>query len=197
MNTHRTTAVLALAFLLVTGSALAAEKGQPGYVDLEWIEIPADASEIQDIDLGPILQSLAADAEDKGDDALVQAISMIDGVRVKAFSLDAGGEEIAAAAVERIQAQMAKGDWKRFVYMKDGDETIAVHTLYRDKDLVGLMVVVYEPGDSVTFANVVGDLDLGTMIKLAHRIDHDNLEDIMEEYGNVDGVNIRIHADDD
>mgnify|MGYP001438349794 FL=1 len=62
MNTSRLTTVLGLVFLLAAGSALAAE---PGYVDLEWIVIPEDADEIQDIDLGPILMSMASDAEER------------------------------------------------------------------------------------------------------------------------------------
>lgn len=194
MKTTRLTTVLGLVFLLAAGSALAAE---PGYVDLEWIEIPEDADEIQDIDLGPILMSMASDAEESGDDALAQALTMIKGVRMKSFSLDTESDKIAADAVEKIQAQMNSGDWKRFVYMKDGDETIAVHTLYQEKDLVGLMVVVYEPGDSVVFANIMGDLDLGTMMRLAKRIDGDNLEEILEDYEDIDGVNIHIHSADD
>ena len=186
MNTYRLTTVLGLVLLVLAGSALADNhQGGPGYVDLEWIEIPADATEIQDIDLGPILQSLAADAEEKGDDALVQAIAMVKGVRVKSFSVDEGGDESAAAAVEKIQAQLEKEDWKRLVYMKDGDETIGVHTFYEGKDLVGLMIVMYEPGDSVAFVNVLGDLDIGTMMRLANRIDSDHLEDILEEYGDA------------
>ena len=194
MNTSRLTTVLGLVFLLAAGSALAAE---PGYVDLEWIVIPGDADEIQDIDLGPILMSMASDAEESGDDALAEALSMIKGVRVKSFSVDDDTEAVAEEAVKKIQAQMDSGDWKRMVYYKDGDETIGVHTFYAGKDLVGLMVLVYEPGDSVTFANIVGDLDLGTMMKLAKRIDGDSLEQMLEEYEDIDGVNIHISTDDD
>jgi hypothetical protein len=187
MKHHRLTTVLGLVLIVLAGTALADNhQAGPGYVDLEWIEIPADATEIQDIDLGPILQSLAADAEEKGDDALVQAIAMIKGVRVKSFSVDEGGDADAAAAVEKIQAQLEKEDWKRLVYMKDGEETIGVHTFYEGQDMVGLMVVMYEPGDSVAFVNVMGDLDLGTMMRLANKIDSDHLEDILEEYGDME-----------
>ena len=132
-----------------------------------------------------------------GDDALAEALSMIKGVRLKSFSLDEDTETVAEEAVARIQAQMDGGDWKRMVYYKDGEEMVGVHTFYVGKDLVGLMVLVYEPGDSVTFANIVGDLDLGTMMKLAKRIDGDSLEEMLEEYEDLDGVNIHIHSDDD
>ena len=198
MNSLRMTTVLGLVVVFLAGAAVAADyEGEPGYVDLEWIEIPADATEIQDIDLGPILLSIAADAEESGDAALVEALSMIRGVRVKSFSLEEGGDDTAAKAVKKIQDKLGKDDWKRLVYMKDGDETVGVHTYYEGKDLVGLMVVVYEPGDNVVFANVMGDLDLGTMMRLAKQIDGDSLEDILKDYEDVEGLNIHVDHDDD
>ena len=54
------------------------------------------------------------------------------------------------------------------------------------------MIVTYEPGDSVAFINVVGDLDLGTLLSLAKKIDSDSIEDMLE---GLEGV--EIHHDDD
>jgi hypothetical protein len=52
--------------------------------------------------------------------------------------------------------------------MKDGEETVTVSTLHRGEDMVGLMLLTYEPGDSATFVNVVGDLDLTTLLRPGH-----------------------------
>jgi len=198
MNTARLILTAAMAgILLFAGLALAEDfTGQPGYVDLEWIEIPPDAMEIHDIDLGPILLSLAADAEENGDDALVQALAMIHSVRVKAYSVGEDGDATASGAVKKVQAKLSEDDWKRLIYVKDGEETLAVHTFYAEKDLVGLMVVTYEPGDSVAFVNVMGDLDLGTMLRLAKQIDEDSLEDMIEELEGIDGIEIHDDHDD-
>jgi hypothetical protein len=172
--------VLLLTALLTAPAALAAGyKDEPGYIDLEWIEIPADADEIQDIDLSAVLPALAAQAKEKGDDALMQALSMVRMVRVKAYSLNTDGKAT-AEAVKKVQAQLDKNDWSRLVFYKDGEESVTVSTKSVDDKLVGLMIVTYEPGDSVAFVNVVGDLDLATMLSLVSEFDEDNLEEMLE-----------------
>jgi hypothetical protein len=197
MKTLRTTSLMTLMLcLLVAGSVLAKNvEKEVGYIDLEWIEIPEDASEIQDIDLGPILGDLAKDAQDKGDDALFRALGMVHSIRVKSYSVEEGGGEAASSAVAKIAAQLKEDDWKRLIYMKDGDETVSVNTKYNGEDLVGLMIVTYEPDDSVAFVNVVGDLDLGTLLSLAKDIDHDSIEDMLEDL-DIDGIEIDHHDDD-
>jgi len=184
--------------LLCTGGALAGNvEDEPGYMDLEWIVIPDDASEIQDIDLGPILGGISADAEEKGDDALVQILAMIRSIRVKSFSIEDGGNDTAKKSVDKVSAKLKTDDWKRLIYMKDGDETVSVNTKYDGPDLVGLMIVNYQPGDSVALVNVVGDLDLGTLIGLAKRIDHDSIEDMIGGLEGIEGIDIDHDDDDD
>ena len=199
MKTLRTTSLVTLALcLLCSGLALAGNvEKEVGYIDLEWIDIPEDASEIQDIDLGPILGDIAKDAKENGDDALVQALAMVRSIRVKAFSVEEGGDEATGVAVAKITAKMKENDWKRLIYIKDGDETVSVNTKYDDEDLVGLMIVTYEPGDSVAFVNVVGDLDLGTLLSLAKKVDHGSIEDMLEGLEGVEGIEIDHDDEDD
>lgn len=199
MNTHRKLTLWAMAACLIcAASALAADLDQEvGYIDLEWIVIPDEASEIQDIDLGPILGDIAKDAQEKGDDALFQALAMVRSIRVKSFSIDEGGSAEAQAAVEKVAARLTNEDWKRLIYMKDGDETVSVNTKYDGEDLVGLMIVTFEPDDSVAFINVVGDLDLGTLLSLAKQIDGDSIEDMLEDLDGVHGIEIDHDDHDD
>ena len=199
MKTLRTTSLITLTIcLLCSGWALAGNvEKEAGYIDLEWIVIPDDASEVQDIDLGPILGDIAKDAKENGDDALVQALAMVRSIRVKAFSVEDGGDDAAMVAVDKITTKLKTNDWKRLIYLKDGDETVSVNTKYDGEDLVGLMVVVYEPGDTVAFINVVGDLDLGTLLSLAKEIDHDSIGDMLEDFEGVEGIEVHSHDDDD
>lgn len=198
MKTLRITPLLALLVtLLCAGSVLADVTQEVGYMDLEWIAIPDDASEIKDIDLGPILGDIARDAESKGDDALVQALAMVRSIRVKAFSVDDGGAAEAQAAVDKVTAKMKTNDWKRLIYMKDGEETVSLNTKYDGEDLVGLMIIMYEVEESVAFVNVVGDLNLGTLLSLAKQIDSDSLEDMLEDLDDIDGIEIDHDDDED
>ena len=111
MNTLRNISLMALMICcLGAGLTVAADLSKEvGYIDLEWIDIPEEASEIQDIDLGPILGDLAKDAKENGDDALFQALGMVHSIRVKSFSVDEGGDQDAKLAVDKIADLHEKG----------------------------------------------------------------------------------------
>nr|MEE4269109.1 DUF4252 domain-containing protein [Candidatus Krumholzibacteria bacterium] len=179
--------MVALLSLTVSSSALAGKiENEPGYLDLEWIEIPDDASEVQDIDLTAILKSVAKDAEDNGDSELAQILTLIRSIRVKGFGLDGRDNPAVEKAVERVTKELKKQDWKRLIYLKDDDEILSVSTKYKNDDLVGLMVMAYEPGEEVLFANIVGDLDLGTIMGLVGSMDGGGLEDLLDELEDVE-----------
>ena len=105
---------LCLLTFSLAGQALADDlKGQRGYMDLEWIRIPADADEIQDIELGAMLLGIAASQEHQ-DPALLKALQMIRSVRVKSWSMD-GRDDTAASAVAKVTERLEKDGWKRLI----------------------------------------------------------------------------------
>lgn len=160
----------------------------PGYVDLNWIRIPDKAVEIQDIVLDPVLAGLAAGG-DAGDPALNQALAMVKSVRVKSFSLAEGVDESTVMAdVKKLQDRLAKDAWQRLIYVKEGEETVTVSTLHHGGVMAGLMVLTYEPGDSATFINVVGDLDLTTLLRLATQMHGGELKGMLGGMEGMEGV---------
>jgi hypothetical protein len=181
--------------LTVAGQVTAGKvKDEPGYIDLEWIEIPDSASEVQDIDLSDILKSVAADSKGSGDEDLAKVLEMVRSIRVKGFSVGEKDDKAIGKAVDRITADLKDKGWKRLIYLKDGDEVMSVSTRYQDEDLVGLMVVAYEPGEEALFVNVVGDLDLPTLMKLVGGMNGEGLEEMLE---NLEGVHdIEIEKND-
>jgi len=184
--------------LFVTGIASAATGAdEPGYIDLEWIEIPDGADEVQDIDLSHILLGIAADAENSGDEELAQALSMVRSIRVKGFSVDKYNRDDVDGYIDRIERTLKNEDWKRLIYVRDDEESVTVSTKYVGDKLVGLTIVTFEPGDSVAFINVAGDLDLATLFKLAGGFDSDSIEDMLDELEDVEGIEIHRHEEDD
>ena len=97
----KTLTVTALMIVLLGFAAVAgaAPKDEPGYIDLSWIEIPDHADEIQDIDLGHVLESVAKDAERNGDSELAKALGMVRSVRMKSFSVDDESAEMVKKAL--------------------------------------------------------------------------------------------------
>ncbi|MFH2053796.1 MAG: DUF4252 domain-containing protein [bacterium] len=190
MNWKRTMTMAALTALLATGLATASDLDkEPGYLDLEWIKIPADAEEVKDIDLSAMLLSIAAEADEAGDPELAKALTMIKGVRVKAFSLEDEDDET-AGTVQKITDKLEKGGWNRLIYSKDGQEITSVSTKRVDGKMVGLVLVYYSPGDEAAFVNVVGDLDLGTMFRLAQHFDSEEFEAMIEGLDGKAGIEV-------
>jgi hypothetical protein len=180
MKAQRLLITLALCTVLAV-PALGTEVSKlPGYVDLDWIRIPDGAAEIQDIVLDPILAGLALKGGATDEASLNQALAMVKSVRVKSFSLASDQDESTVAAdVKKLQERLTKDKWQRLIHVKDGAETVTVSTLYNGADMVGLMLLTYEPGDSATFINVVGNLDLATLLTLASQMHGTDLNGIL------------------
>jgi len=197
MNTRRGLCSLVLLTALLAGGMAVADdlRKQPGYVDLEWIEIPDDAEEIRDIDLGPALISAAANAEKRGETELYEAFQMIRSIRVVSFTMDDEEPEI-DKAVDRISRELKKKDWRRLIYLRDDEEIVSVSTKSVDDEMVGLMVLAYEPGREASFVNVVGDLDLAYLLGMAGKLHGESLDDFIDELED-EGFDIQRNRDDD
>lgn len=192
MNPRMITNRLALAVVLTLTAVLAAPalavppapeslRALPGYMDLDWVHIPDGAAEIQDVVLDPVLAGLAAKGVSEDDEAMAKALSMVKSVRVKAFELAEGQDaSIVAKDVKLLQERLDKGGWTQLIKSVSGEETVIVSTMYnKGGEMVGLVVLNYENGKSATFVNVVGNLDLATLMKLAGEMHGDQLKGMM------------------
>jgi hypothetical protein len=189
MNTRALkTLTLALLLVALAWPAPAADlEDSPGYVDLDFIEIPDHAREVQDIDLTAMLDTIADDAHAEGDQELAEMLRMVRSVRAKFYSLEAGDEDEARKNVERVMKTLDDEDWTRLIYIKDEDETVTVSTRNLAGKIVGLTVVMFEPGEQAGFVNVVGDIDLARLMTMAGEFDLDDLEGYAERYGHEAG----------
>jgi hypothetical protein len=174
MNTLKTirTAILVsviAAALLSPAAAGAAKNDPPGFIDLSWIEIPAGAVEVQELDLTALLADVAASAQEEGESELARLLTMVNTLQVKGFTLP--GDDLATRrAVERVEKMLADDGWSRIVYFKDKHETTSVSIRNHDGRVVGLTVVTYEPGGQVAFINATGKLDFGALLSLANTL---------------------------
>lgn len=174
-------ALLAIAALLAALPAVA--KDAPGYIDLDFIQIPNGADEIEDINLGPVLKEVVREARENEDLEIAELLGMVHNLRLISFSLDDHRTtEQAAAGVDKLQDQLRSEDWDRLMRIKDGDEITSIHIKYHDDNMVGLTVVSFTPDEEFLVVNVVGDLDLGKLMRLAGQLDQNELEDYLEKF---------------
>lgn len=173
----------ALSVTLILGAGAVLGKDAPGFVDLSFIDVPENATEVQDITLGPVLKDVVRDARANDDLEIAELLSMVHNLHMVSFSLDdQQSTSLAAEAVARISKQLKDEDWDRLIRVKDGDEITSIHVKYHDDDMVGLTVVVFSPDDEALFVNVQGDLDLGKLMRLAGDLDEDQLEAYLEKF---------------
>ncbi len=182
--------ILTLVLLSFGQTALAAKTDQPGYVDLEFIDIPNDADQIQDIDLGPVLKDVISKAKENDDPEIAELLTMVHHLRMRAYSLDKYSVKGAEEAVEVIARRLKQDDWDNLMKFKDEDELTTISTKYHNDNMVGLMVVVFSPDEEVMFINIVGDLDLGKLMSLAGELDTDELEEYLEQVESSSGIDL-------
>ncbi len=183
--------IVVITLLSLSGPALAAKDAdQPGYIDLSFIQIPDDAEEIQDIDLGPVLKDVIREAEANNDHEIVALLAMVHSLRLRAFSVDENSVKMARESVDKVTARLKKDDWDTLMKFKDEGELTTINIKYHDDNMVGLTVVVFDPTEEVLFVNVVGDLDLGKLMKLAGELDSGELEEYLEKVEGGHGIHI-------
>ncbi len=188
-RTRRLRTVATLTLLLVAAGAVtgpaSAQKGTPGFVDLSWIQIPTDASDVQEIDLTALLSQLSDEAKDGGEHQLARLLSMMESLNVKSYTLKRD-DKATVKAVERINEQLAKENWSRLVYFREeSGATTTASIKSHDGRIVGLTVVMYEPQGSVGFVNVTGRLDLGLLLSLVSDGNLSSLADSLAAAGKV------------
>ena len=196
MHHFKKKTTIQLVFLIALIMALAAPvmaaraSDKPGYVDLDFIEIPEDADTIQDIDLGAVLKDVAREAKENDDLAIAELLAMVHHLRMRSFSVESDSENDARQYVKKVAATLKDDDWDTLMRFKDGDESTTISTKYHNDNMVGLMVVVFSPDDEAMFINVVGDLDLGKLMRLATDLDTDELEGYLEKFEDGSGIHL-------
>lgn len=170
--------VLVTALVCVSGSVMAEE---PGFIDLSFIEIPDDADQIQDIDLSLVLEDVVREARANDDLEIAELLAMVHNLRLRSFSVDENSVEMARQSVEKVSRRLKEDDWDTLMKFKDGGELTTINIKYNDGNMVGLTVVVFDPTDEVLFVNVVGDLELGKLMKLAGQLDTAELEEYLDQ----------------
>jgi hypothetical protein len=179
-----TTAAFALLFataIAVTAAAAVDPEivKMPGYVDLERIPVPENAEELTLVDLTPSLVQFAANTSDE-DPELARALAMVRSLRVKRFSLDAEHSAQLRPIVEEIESELKRDGWDQLIYVRSGEELFTVSTK-KDKDKVaGLLVVAFEPDEEAAFVNVVGEINLSTLLAMARSFGDGDFEDSLE-----------------
>ncbi|MFO7891637.1 MAG: DUF4252 domain-containing protein [bacterium] len=184
MKTKIFTTVLFLLFIFVTVYSQEIDiTKHPGYIDLEMIEIPESAGEITDISLGPAMLRMFKSFGDNE-----RGLKNMDGllsIRVKSFEIDSEVTKKIEPIINNILVKLENDKWEQLVRVKDKDERTVISMRYEKNRPVGLLIMSYKPYREVTFANIVGHIDIGEIARMGMGFSNstlDSLKDFEDEF---------------
>lgn len=193
MNKKRMATTLVLV-LVVAAGARAADQDvtkMPGYVDLDVVKVPDDATEVRLVDLGPDMLADVAKQETEHDE-LARIISRIQAIHVKSFAFVPEQRDKIQGYVNQLDKSLTKGGWKRLIFVQGKEELVSVSTLRHAEGIGGWMVMVIDDTDA-TFANLVGDIDLAAIASLAMGSDKGDLDELMAKLQEQAGAAADTH----
>lgn len=183
-------------FLLLTGLILSSVNAQDiditkhaGYIDLEKIKIPEHASSISEISIGPAMLSMFKSFDDENKKS--ESMSGLLSIRIKSFNLDSSDSKKIEPLIEQIHAQLKRDSWENIIRVKNEDEITTISFKKVGDKPVGFFLVSFSPNDEVTFANIVGEVDLNKLSKLGMGFNDSTFKNL-----NIDDLDVDADFDE-
>jgi hypothetical protein len=159
-------------FAAVLFSSMLALSGQE--LDLSFLKgLEAKAKESTDINLGPEQIKLMMGFSGEGSKELQGLGKSIERVQVKTFEFDAAGA-YNIADMEKLRANLKTGDYVPFISVKEKNGFTEIAMRKGPKGMNGFVILVAEPRE-LTVVNIVGEIDLASLGKLAGKFGIPNL----------------------
>jgi len=167
---------LAIIFTLITGSLAASVLGQePAKLHFEQLNaLESKARDVVEVDVDGKLLDLAKRVSQKvtGDDAekVRAALQGLRAIYVRVYRFEKE-DQYNVADVDAIRSQLANPGWERLanVRSKHNDQKIDVFTRFTGDKMDGVAVVMSD-AKSVALVNVVGMIDIETLIELSGKM---------------------------
>lgn len=176
--------LVALAAMVAAGPAFAQRgslSGHAGYVDGSRLAdvIPLDREEVEIVEVnlaGPLLRALTPmlNQEEPGLGEIVNELMGI--TAVVASGLDEKTTLQARDIIDGIARELQQSGWERLVRVREQDSRTLVFLHYSGDAVDGLTVLGFE-GESVTFVNIAGMIDLASLSKLGETMNLPGLEE--------------------
>lgn len=157
----------------------------PGYVNLDDIDIPDDASEVVEVTIGPELLGMFTDI-DMDDMADLEGLNNLIAINVKNFEIPERDMADIKKKMDKIDKQLRSQQWKQIVKVKKPGEFTNVSVKYgkkKDKSL-GLMIMSLDESGSASFVNIVGGIDFHKLGQMGVKLNEntlDSLEKVMDK----------------
>lgn len=144
-------------------------------LDLSFLKgLEAKAKESTDINLGPEQIQLMMGFSGEGSKELLGLGKSIERVQVKTFEFDKEGM-YSVADMETLRQKLKTGDFLPLLSVKEKGGFTEIVMRKGPKGMRGFVILSAEPRE-VTVVNIVGDLDMNSMSKLAGKFGIPNIQ---------------------
>jgi hypothetical protein len=156
---------LAALCCLVTFGMAPGVFAQPPRLQLDHLNrLASQAREVVDIDLDPAMLEQTSGflgGTDAQDPKVKAALEGLRSITVKSFEFRGRGA-YTKDDVEQIRTQLAAPGWRRFISVRDEDETTEIYFWREGGQNGGLVILAAQP-DELTIVSILGRIDLQTL----------------------------------
>lgn len=173
------TAILTFLLVFLAGAFVAnAQDARLKFENLNYLQDKAE--EVVEVNIDGKLLELAKrvllKVDDKKAKAVGEAIKGLEGIYVRVFNFEKDNE-YNIADVEAIRSQLQAPGWEKLanVRSKKKNQKIDIYTMFTG-DMISGVAVVLSGDRSVGLVNVIGPIDIDTLVELSGRLNIPKIE---------------------
>jgi hypothetical protein len=184
------TSILATAVLLMVAAGAAPTRvaaqdrtdSHPGYVDFDNIGGWFNEEPKLWVNVRGALLRMVVSATRAEDPELSQMLSRLNAVQVRGYSLKSTQPGVDRRVADFARHLEGRG-WETVVRVRENGQRVDMFLQMRGERIVGLMVMVIEPGDEAIFVNIAGEVDPDQIGRIGQKFNVRQLEGINVQSG--------------
>ncbi len=142
----------------------------PGYFPLERFDLLPSESLSLEINLSDSLLALVAAAVGEEDPEFAALVRNLEGIRVRAAPAAALDLDRLRGKLDEASGWLEANGWETMLRFRE-EEEVFIYTRLSGDSMIGLALMVLEPGADVVVVNIVGPLDMKLLVGLAESLD--------------------------
>ena len=163
----------------------------PGYVSIDSFGFDDDQLKVDVSVKGALLAMLVEATKDK-DEAFSQLVSKLLSIRVQIVNLQDGQGDAVKSKFADMAKQLDSNAWERVVRVRDNGERVDTYLRIVENKIVGIVVMVVDPGDEAIFLNIVGEIDPAQIGRIGRKFHIKELEGLGMDDDDDVGLQIKI-----
>ena len=179
-----------LAILAPAARAQSELASAPGYVSIDSFGFDDDQLKV-DVSVKGALLAMLVEATKDTDEAFSQLVSKLMAIRVQIVNLSPGEAESVKSKFSDLAKHLDSNAWERVVRVRENGERIDTYLKAVDNKIIGIVVMVVDPGDEAVFVNIVGEIDPAQIGRIGRKFHIKPLEGLGDDGDDV-GLQIEI-----